>query len=60
MSRIGLIAQKDILDAGTKTKLCLLLTRLQWAIETTKHIRSVLDRRVLYYTVSWDDTQSPT
>ena len=51
---------RDDLDPDVRAMMCLILSRMQWAIETTQHVRSILDRRVLYYSFTRDDTQSHT
>ena len=49
---------RDDLDPDVRTMMCRILTRMLWSIETTQHVRSILDRRVLYYSFTRDDTQS--
>lgn len=51
---------RDDMNPDVRSMMCLILSRTQWAIETTKHVRSILDRRVLYYSFTRDDTQSHT
>lgn len=53
-------SQRDNLDPDTRTMLYLILERIEWACKTTKHVRTILDRKVLYLMVTRDDMQSPT
>lgn len=53
-------AQRDMLDPDVRAMMCLILARIQWARETTLHVRDILDRRVLYFMATRDDTQSHT
>lgn len=46
---------RDDLDPDVRVMMCLILSRMQWAIETTQHVRSILDRRVLYYSFTRDE-----
>lgn len=52
--------QKDSLDPDVRAMMCLILARIHWAHETTWHVRDILDRRVLYFMATRDDTQSHT
>lgn len=49
---------RENLDPLTRAMLCLLINRLRWAYKTTQHVRDILDRRVLYFMFTGDDTQS--
>lgn len=52
--------QYDSLDPDVRAMLIMILKRLRWACETSDHVRNILDRKVLYFTATRDDTQSHT